>query len=206
MIPAFQKHNFLPPEIINQCLLEYKNKNSYDTATMNKAGPEGCLDFIVPYVQRVFDTKITYSTGNFYKHSIPYLPHTDYKPHLKNVINVVIPLEYTESLPYLVVFDQEWHLDSTTWCMHYPVQSFNINIGVKGCPYEYPVKNLTGKKIDSELRKYLPQYPENTLYGLCGNAYPFEIGSMIVFDCRKLHATSMFSGEKTGLSLRFSID
>jgi hypothetical protein len=206
MIESFQKHNFIPNNIIELCLDEYKNKKKYETHTMNKAGPNECLTTLVSYVQSLFDYEITYCTGNFYKHSIPYLPHTDFKPHLRNVINVVIPLEYTKSLPYLVVFDQEWHLDSTTWCMQYQVQSFEINIGVKGCPYEYPVKKLTGKRIDPELRSYLPQYPEHTLFGLNGNAYPFEIGSIIVFDCRKLHATSNFTGEKTGISLRFRID
>lgn len=206
MIKSIQLSNHIDQKIINKCLVEYKSKKTYETKTMNKASPNECVELLTPYVQEIFDSKIKYCVGNFYKHSIPYLPHTDYKPHLKNIINVVIPLEYTESLPYLIIFDQEWHLDSTTWCMHYPVQSFNINIGVKGCPYEYPVQKLTNQKINLDLYKHLSHYPEDTLYGLSGQAFPFEIGSIIIFDSRKIHATSTFTGEKTGVSLRFVID
>jgi hypothetical protein len=88
--------------------------------------------------------------------------------------------------------------------MHHKVQSFTVNIGVKGCPYEYSsIKNLTGKEIDHTLFQYLTHYPKQCLFGLSGSAYPFSPGSAILFDNKKIHCTSSFTGVKLGLSLRY---
>jgi hypothetical protein len=206
MSSVIQKFNCIDKNIIRLCLDEYNSSTTYDTTTMNKLTPRECLHLLVPLIQSHCEYKITYCTGNFYKHSEPYLPHTDFKTFQKNEINVVIPLAYTEALPNLIIFDQEWHLDSVTWCMHLPVQYFTTNIGVKGCPFEYPVRNLTNENICDELYTHLNHYPKETLYGLSGKAYPFDIGSLILFDNRRIHATSKFKGIKTGITLRFKIN
>jgi hypothetical protein len=88
--------------------------------------------------------------------------------------------------------------------MHHPVYYFESNIGVKGSPCEYPVEHLTNSDIEESLYSpYLNHYPRETLKGLSGNAYPFEVGSVIIFDNRRIHCTSNFKGEKLGISLRF---
>jgi hypothetical protein len=90
--------------------------------------------------------------------------------------------------------------------MHLPVQYFRYNIGVKGCPAEYPVVGLTNKEIDNDLYiNYLNHYPKQLLRGLSGTVFPFEVGSMLVFDNRYIHCTSKLDGEKLGISLRFKI-
>jgi hypothetical protein len=87
--------------------------------------------------------------------------------------------------------------------MDQPVHYFEFNTGVKGCPYEYPVKNLTGKYISSELYKHIDHYSHESLFGLSGSAYAFTPGSLIAFDNQRIHCTSKFLGEKLGISLRF---
>jgi hypothetical protein len=88
--------------------------------------------------------------------------------------------------------------------MQQPVKYFTYNTGVKGSPHEYPVENLTNQPIDQELHeRYLSHYPLECLYGLSGTVYPFEPGSIIAFDNRRIHCTSSMTGEKIGLSLRF---
>lgn len=202
-IETIHKLNVIPTEIIDLCVKEYENKSNYDTILMRKAEPIDCLKHLIPIIQSLFNQELVYSVGNFYQHSTPYLPHTDYKKYLNNHINVVIPLKNSENPAHLIIFDQEWHYDSITWCMHLPVQEFQVNTGVKGSPYEYPIKNLTGKPIDEKLYKYCNQYPIDNLFGLSGNAYPFTVGSILAFDNRRIHCTSNFSGYKTGITLRF---
>lgn len=201
------KQTSIDSDVITRCLQEYNSHSVYDTTSMNKSPPGKVLDELTEICSMAYGKHLFYKSGNFYKHTDPYLPHTDYKTFQDNSINVVIPLEYVGTKPYLVIFDQEWPLDSITWCMHHPVQYFTTNIGVKGCPHEYPVSNLTGKEIDNDLYKnYLSHYPSRTLFGLSGNAYPFEPGSIILFDNKRIHCTSSFSGIKTGISLRFSAE
>lgn len=200
---TIHKLNVIPTEVIDLCVAEYQNKINYDTTLMRKAEPIDCLKHLIPLIQSLFDQELVYSVGNFYQHSIPYLPHTDFKTHLNNNINVVIPLKNSEVPAHLIIFDQEWHYDSITWCMHLPVQQFQVNTGVKGSPFEYPVKNLTEKPIDEKLYQYCKHYPADSLFGLSGNAYPLEVGSILAFDNRKIHCTSTFSGYKIGITLRF---
>jgi hypothetical protein len=171
---------------------------------MNKASPGDSLMTIRSLLETTLGKKLEYVTGNFYKHTTSYLPHTDFKTYEQNYLNIVIPLSYSGEQASLVVFDQKWEQDSVTWCMHHPVQHFTYNTGVKGCPYEYPVSGLTGTGINDELYHfYLSHYPKHCLFGLSGKAYPFEPGSIIVFDNRHIHCTSKMNGEKLGLSLRF---
>ena len=203
-IDIIQKFNVIDSEIISRLVNDYNSRKTYNTDTMNKAGPGDSLAAIQEALENTLDRKLEFVTGNFYKHTIPYLPHTDFKTYEQNYLNVVIPLSYSGDQASLVVFDQIWEQDSVTWCMHYPVQHFTYNTGVKGCPYEYPVKGLTGIDIEDMLFKnYLSHYPKNCLFGLSGQAYPFDPGSVIVFDNRHIHCTSKMDGEKLGISLRF---
>lgn len=204
MINAVQKFSVLSDEVLSILINDYESKESYETDTMNKASPDNAVTVLLEILETALERNLEYVTGNFYKHTLPYLPHTDFKSYEKNYLNIVIPLQYTGDQSSLVVFDQMWEQDSVTWCMHHKVQYFSYNTGVKGCPYEYPVKGLTGRQIDNELYStYLSHYPKHCLYGLTGNAYKFEPGSIISFDNRQIHCTSNMSGEKLGLSLRF---
>jgi hypothetical protein len=201
-----QIFNSVDRDIINLCLTEYNNFGAYDTETMKKASPNNSISLLKPVIEKELGVDLIYCSGNYYKHSAPYLPHTDYKTYQDNTINVVIPLSYTGDFPYLVIFDQVWDLDSVTWCMHHPVLRFETNIGVKGCPHEYPIRHSTNHPIDNFLYEtYLNHYPKECLYGLSGTAYPFEPGSLIIFNNKKIHCTGKMKGEKTGLSLRFKI-
>lgn len=206
MTPNFQKFNAVSDEILDTLVDHYVTAGSYDTESMNKLPANSVEHLVTPIIAAIANRELTYVGGNFYKHTVPYLPHTDYQPQDNNTLNVVIPMQYTESLPNLIVFDQTWEQSPVTWSMHHKVQSFTVNIGVKGCPYEYnSIKNLTGKEIDHTLFKYLTHYPKLCLFGLSGSAYPFVPGSVILFDNRKIHCTSSFTGIKLGLSLRYRI-
>ena len=201
---TIQKFNAVSDEILNILVDHYVAAGTYDTASMNKLPANLLEQLITPIIEVIADRELTYANGNFYKHAVPYLPHTDYQPQDNSVLNVVIPMQYTESLPNLIVFDQTWEQPAVTWSMHHKVQSFTINIGVKGCPYEYSsIKNLTGKEIDHTLFQYLNHYPKQCLFGLSGSAYPFVPGSAILFDNKKIHCTSSFTGVKLGLALRY---
>lgn len=198
--------NVVTADVIDQCISDYNSREQYQTDTMNKAQPGDSLKLLHALCEQIIGHRLNYQSGNFYKHSTPYLPHTDYRVQQSNTINVVIPLHYTESLPHLIIFDQIWEQNSLTWCMHYPVLYFEINTGVKGAPYEYPVKNLTGQEIDPVLyTTHLSMYPKKYLHGLSGTAYAFEPGSIMIFDNQHIHCTSKFTGEKLGISLRFSV-
>jgi hypothetical protein len=59
--------------------------------------------------------------------------------------------------------------------------------------------------IKYEYKQYLNHYPKECYYGLSGNAFPFEPGSMIIFDNRHIHCTSKMNGIKLGISLRYSV-
>jgi hypothetical protein len=199
-----QYFNIIKNEIISDIILDYNSRKTYDTATMNKTGPGDSLFIIQEILETTLDRKLEFVIGNFYKHTTPYLPHTDFKTYEQNYLNIVIPLTYSGEQASLVVFDQKWEQDSVTWCMHHPVKHFSYNIGVKGCPYEYPVVGLTGIDIDNTFyTQHLSHYPKQCLFGLSGTAYTFEPGSIIVFDNRHIHCTSKMDGEKLGISLRF---
>jgi len=206
-IDTIQYKNTVTKNILSLCLDYYKSRKEYETESMAKTDIGVVLPELIQLCKDQFGKNIEYRSGNFYSHSQPYLPHTDYKTYQDNILNVVIPLEYTESLPSLVIFDQQWNLDSVTWSMHHKVQYFAVNVGVKGSPYEYPVTGLTNAPIDRIFYKeYLSHFPSQNLFGLSGTAYPFEPGSIIFFDNRKIHCTSSFTGTKTGVSLRFKIN
>jgi hypothetical protein len=199
--------NSIPQSIISSAVAEYNSYDSYETTGMKKAKPNSILDKIIPICEKTLDLKLKYCGGNYYHHSTPYLPHTDYKLNQDNSINLVIPLEYTGEQASLIVFDQAWHKDSVTWCLNHEVLNFSVNTGVKGSPYQYPdVKNLTKIPLDIDFyEKYLSHHPIECFWGLSGNAFLFQPSSLIAFDNRLIHCTSHFKGEKLGLSLRFKI-
>ena len=170
---------------------------------MNKTDPGTSLTVLHTICEKALGRKLKYITGNFYKHTQPYLPHTDYKTYLDNTINIVIPLSYSNTCPSLIVFDQVWQQDSVTWCMDHDIQFFEFNTGVKGYPCEYPVENLTGKDIANDLYQYINHYSRASLFSLSGSKYDFEPRSIIAFDNKRIHCTSNFAGEKLGISLRF---
>lgn len=203
MFETLQLHDIISSKILNELIFYYDSLGQYDTTTMNKAPPGPTSKIVLEILEEKLNRKLELVYGNFYKHTLPYLPHTDYKTHNPGSINIVIPLRYTDRPPHLVIFDQRWKQDSITWCMHHPVKYFEINIGVKGSPFEYPVENLTDRPVDDKLYEtYLSHYPKETLFGLTGEAYEFKPGSVILFDNQKIHCTSSFSGEKLGLTLR----
>jgi hypothetical protein len=203
-ISTDQKFDIINSDILNLLIKDYESRQVYDTDTMNKVSPDKSVSLILELLETALERNLEYVTGNFYKHTSPYLPHTDFKSYEQNYLNIVIPLQYTGNQPSLIVFDQMWEQDSVTWCMQYPVKYFSYNTGVKGCPYEYPVKELTSCSIDNELYSaHLFHYPKHCLFGLSGTAYKFEPGSIISFDNRQIHCTSKMNGEKLGLSLRF---
>lgn len=204
MIETKQYFNSIDKTTTSNLIDYYHSIGNYDTTTMNKAPPGPYLDLVIDVLEDRLERKLEFVYGNFYKHRLPYLPHTDYKTYNPSTINIVIPLRYTDTIPHLVIFDQVWKQDSITWCMQHPVKYFQINTGVKGYPFEYPVDNLTDSEIDQDFyQMYLSHYPKETLFGLSGDAYKFEPGSVIMFDNNKIHCTSSFKGEKLGLTLRF---
>jgi len=199
-----QKFNVISDDVIKKLINYYNSIGTYDTSTMNKADPKEVLPDITEILESIINRKLIYSSGNFYKHSSPYFPHTDFKRHEDNKLNVVIPLTYSLSKPYLIIFDQRWELDSVTWSLSDSVKYFSYNIGVKGSPWEYPITKRTLKEIDQEFyNRFLKFQPKDCFKDLSGNAFPFDPGSAIFFDNRQIHCTSAFVGEKLGLTLRF---
>ena len=206
MIKTTQKFNVIPKELLTACINDYYSRGSYQTDSMNKCSPGSSLEPLTKICQEALDMQLEFCSGNFYKHSVPYLPHTDYRVDQDNELNIVIPLEFKGTQPYLIVFDQIWNKDSVTWCMHNRLIHFEINTGVKGSPSEYSdVEGLTNLPIDDKLYAYLQHYPKHMLFGLTGTAFPFQLGSLIAFDNKQIHCTSLFTGEKLGISLRFKI-
>lgn len=201
-----QLFNLIPPHVIQACKDDYYSRAEYETSSMNKANVESILELVLPYCEQAVEGVI-FRGGNFYKHAHPYQPHTDFKAWMDNDLNMVIPLEWhAEQVPSLFVFDQTWPYDSVTWSMHKKVEAFKVNTGVKGAPWEYPIEGASRKPFDEEARKrFLPHFRSVDLFSLTGQAYPFEVGSLIIFDNRRIHATSAFTGEKLGLSLRFKL-
>lgn len=201
---SFQVFNVVNNTVLSELITEYSSAEEYKTSTMNKLQPNRAIKLVQDLVDQYCGRPLEFVSGNFYRHSAPYLPHTDYKTYQNNTINVVIPLEYQGTQASLIIFDQEWEQDSVTWCMQHPVKYFDTNIGIKGYPYEYPIKNKTKEPIDTELyEQHLSRFPKHGLFGLTGKAYKFEPGSMIFFNNRKIHCTSNFEGIKLGLSLRY---
>lgn len=194
-------YDVLSEDEINTLLEEYNSFNSYSDNIMNKAG-------LGPAVELIDDFMLGFERvgGNYYQHEIPYLPHTDHKEKWENTINVVVPLQTTDPDACLVVFDQKYHKDSVTWCLHYGVINFEVNTGVAGRPYDYKdVEGLTDKDISDEIYEKLSWASRDSWFGLTGDIMPFTPGNLLIFDNKHIHATGVLNGVKTGLSLRYKV-
>lgn len=161
-----------------------------------------------PIVERLLGRKVQYTNGNYYHHTDPYLPHTDWIDHADNTINVVIPLKFQNEQPHLVIFDQIWPANCVCWMMHIEPVIFlgQTYTGIKGWPSEYQIEGKTGKPIDDDFyENYLKGYQKHMLKDLSGSAYPFSPGNMIIFDSRRIHATAITEIDKLGLTLRYKL-
>ncbi len=198
----------IPEQRILRHINEFNNSDKRHPGTMNTADPGKYMHAYDDLISEVLKTKVTAVSGNYYKHDIPYMPHTDYKSHLGNCVNAVIPLSYTKNQPRFIIFDQMWKYESVTWCMHYDVKVFGrycgVNTGVKGCPHEYDVEYLTNKEIDDNLyNDHLSHLKKEDLFGMSGTVTYFEPRDIILFNNQNIHCTSSINGVKLGLSLRF---
>lgn len=202
-------HQVVAREMIDEALADYDSQVKLWPDTMAIAYPTIDLEWYTQLASKVVGRPLECTNWNYYSHTIPYLPHTDWSSHTENDLNMVIPLRVECERgfePSLVIFDQVWPFNAVTWCMHNKVMEFNPNTGVKGWPGEYPVTNKTGRAIDPKFwYDWLSHYPHECFFNMSGRAYPFEVGSAIIFGNRNVHCTSFFKGSKTGMSLRFKI-
>jgi len=190
----------------NKLLDIYHSFDEYDTLEMAKAPvtPE-TLDLVQETIRQCLGTDFIYVSGNYYSHTKPFYPHTDFQKEWKDSVNIVIPLQdETNGTGRLVIFDQKWEEDSKTWMMIHPVTRFSVNTALSGCPFDYNITDKTGRKIDEFFYKeHLTQFPTWCWQHLSGKTYRFEENSIIIFDNKKIHCTNNFTGKKTGLTLRY---
>ena len=162
-------------------------------------------------VSKALNKKVKAVSGNYYNHSLPYYPHTDYNSKFNNVVNAVIPLTLPVTDVGLVIFDQRWEGDSALWTMSYSKETVSKFVGntvnlKEGRPYDFNITNKTNKDIDNDFyQKYLKHFKKEDLFGLSGTYEKYDIGDIIIFDNKKIHCTSYYEGEKLGLSLRYEI-
>jgi hypothetical protein len=207
----YKAHNIpkaVPVELVEHILRYYESMGTYRTESMKKADPGRALGWIEPVIRSFCPDLGDFLGGNFYRHSRPYLPHTDHRAEWGNSINVVVPLHFTDPTPGLVVFDQTWDGNSMTWTLDVPIMpgiiSSSTNPQVTGRPWDTPgVKGLTGVPIDEHFAETYLQRDRSQYFGLSGTVLPFLPGSLLVFQNKMIHGTTKFQGEKTGLSLRF---
>jgi hypothetical protein len=198
----------IPKGLVGQLVKYYWSIGEYRTSTMNKADPGKALEWVLPYIQKIYGVG-EFLGGNFYRHSLPYLPHTDHQKEWGKSVNVVLPLHVTDTMtPFLIVFDQIWDGDPVTWTLDYPVTpgkiSSSTNSQFAGRVCDFPgIQRLTNRDMDETFAKeFLPRNRE-LYFGLTGRAFPFITGGAIIFPNNQIHCTSKFAGEKIGLSLRF---
>ena len=189
----------------------YDSIGVYRTDTMKKADPSGVMHLIDPILRKRFPLIDQFVGGNFYKHTKPYLPHTDHQLSWgKPSVNIVLPLWFEGTLPTLLVFDQIWKNNSVTWTMGFPKAegkiSSSTNTQITGFPHQYDIEGKTGSKIDEQFHRDYLQLPRSWYDDLSGQAFPFVPGSAIMFDNSKIHCTGKFTGEKLGLSLRYTVN
>jgi hypothetical protein len=100
---TLQTFNVIDSAILSRLIIDYNSRTHYDTATMNKASPGDSLMTIRSLLETTLGKKLEYVTGNFYKHTTSYLPHTDFKTYEQNYLNIVIPLSLI-SFSYSIVY------------------------------------------------------------------------------------------------------
>ena len=193
--------NALSHDIVNELIDIYNNADEYDTDTMKKLSGEDAMN-VLKNVDAIDTDRI--NVIHYYKHKLPYYPHSDY--HFIEKENIVLPLQVINGEnPYLVIFDQYYYEDACTWTGDMEIK-FKINTGVQGRPYDFDIDNKTHKPIPKYLYRYLDWQPQDFWYGLSGEPYEFKPGSMMQFDSKRLHATSTLRcEEKLGLTIRYKI-
>jgi len=200
--------NIVSRELLQKAEEDFNSQPKVQRPEFEQTNAIGIIPEITDLVQKITGLKIKYKSGNYYEHTIPYLPHTDYNHFYDNSINVVIPIRFSGDKPYFIIFDQIWPNNSCCWMMNQsdPVDFSRTMLGVKGWPGEYPILNKTNKDIDDELYKHLKRFPKYTLTNMSGKAYPFDPGNIMIFDNRKIHATGGGNWKKLGISLRFKME
>mgnify|MGYP000109050656 CR=1 FL=1 len=202
--------NAIPQDLIAVAAKDFNSQHKIEHPGHHvQTNKIGIIPEITELVKRITGLNLKHKSGNYYEHSMPYWPHTDYNHFYDNSINVVIPIRYEGDKPYFIVFDQIWPNNSCSWMMDHsdPIDLGPTHLAVKGWPGEYPILNKTDKDIDEELyKKHLKHFPKYTLKNLSGKAYPFDPGNIIIFDNRKVHATGGGNWKKLGISLRFKLE
>jgi len=203
-----QFENVITPDFV-QCMIDdYNSRESYQSDQMKKATAGASGEIMSKIVLKHIWGDWEYTGGNFYKHTKPYFPHTDFKKEWNESLRVVIPLSIVGAThPSLVVFDQWVDEDSVTWFLGMQQKKslkLGKNIPIEGKPYEYPgVQGLTNEPIDDDLYELLSWAPKESWFSLSGDAFKLIPGSMLVFNNKFIHTTGNFQGTKLGLSLHF---
>jgi hypothetical protein len=192
--------------IIEDCIKDYYSNKEFRTSSMRKANPKVHIDYFTDIASKTLKSKVSFVSGNYYRHNLPYMPHTDYKEELNNTINFVIPLTI-EKEAWLIIFDQVWSRDSVTWDMDLNIEELKTNTNVKGYPTDHDIEGLTDKPFDKDFHeKYISYFNIDRLYGMTAEAFNFIPSKAVIFDNRKIHCTSHGIWKKLGLSLRFKYD
>ena len=126
-------NNVVTSDHLKSLIEIYNNIGEYETDTMKKASGTDAVLEILKDIPEINVARI--KTCHFYKHEVPYFPHTDFRSD--EVENIVLPLEVLGGdNPYLVIFDQYFEQPSLTWTFREDVH-FEINTGVKGRPVDF---------------------------------------------------------------------
>lgn len=151
------------------------------------------------------------SRSHFYDHTYPYFPHTDHWPSMsdKKTLNFIIPLKYEQELcPHVIVFDQQYTKQATTWIFNYKFDYKSPVNEHKNCrPYDSDILNKTELPIDHNFyEKYLKDTwgDEEDYFGTSANAYEFKPTCGMAFDASHIHSTSHYTGRKVGLVVRYN--
>lgn len=145
---------------------------------------------------------------NFYEHSFSYFPHCD-ALQANSWLNILIPIKLYDKTAEqkFIVFDQKYNAGNATWMGSYELAGdfvSNKKMNARICDTDHVI-NLTHKDIDDTLytdisKKYLSK---EYLFGMSGDSFLWEPGSVLVFDSKLIHTTGQMNcSKKLGLSIR----
>ena len=202
LLPTKYFESVISLDVIDELKKIYYNVDEYTTSVMKKAtGDTPAVYELLSTIPEIDVDRIHFS--NFYNHTTPYLPHTDYRFNVNE--NFVIPLETVNGPnPSLIIFDQWWPMDSNTWVFDTNAK-FEYNKELRGRPCDYDIEEHTHADIDNKLYEdFLSYYPKKYWKGLTGSAYELKPGNLIEFDTKMIHATGTMDCErKLGLTIRY---
>ena len=209
-IQAEQKHNIFDEQLLQRMQQYYESIGTYRSSTMNKADPGEALEWVDTIIREQYPQLNKFLGGNFYRHEVPYHPHVDHLPNWPLAVNFVIPIFVQGPPVNFVVFDQRWHKNPRTWSMvqkteEFAHNDFSMNQAEDGVPGTSNIEFHTQKDIDRGFWEKHLDHAHKCYFGLSGNAFPFERGSLIMFETKQIHCTGKFKGNKLGLTLRYSI-